>query len=70
MRGVLNMATVVAIRRNPAIREFYARLCAAGRAKKEVLTAAMRKLLTIINVMVRDQTRWDPTRSHTNAQIA
>ena len=62
--------TLVAIRRNPVIKEFYDRLCAAGKAKKVALTAAMRKLLTIINIMIRDQTRWDPTRSHTAAQIA
>ena len=70
VRSVLYMATLVAIRRNPVIKEFYDRLCAAGKAKKVALTAAMRKLLTIINIMIRDQTRWDPTRSHTAAQIA
>ena len=41
-----------------------------GQGEEVALTAAMRKLLTIINIMVRDQTRWDPTRSHTAAQIA
>ena len=70
VRSVLYMATLVAMRRNPVIKEFYDRLCAAGKAKKVALTAAMRKLLTIINIMIRDQTRWDPTRSHTAAQIA
>ena len=69
VRSVLYMATLVAIRRNPVIKEFYDRLCAAGKAKKVALTAAMRKLLTIINVMIRDQARWDPTQHHT-AQIA
>ena len=69
VRSVLYMATLVAIRHNRVIKEFYDRLCAAGKAKKVALTAAMRKLLTIINVMIRDQARWDPTRHHT-AQIA
>ena len=64
VRRVLYMATLVAIQKNPAIKEFYDRLCAAGKAKKVALTAAMRKLLTIINVMIRDQTPWDPTRHH------
>ena len=69
VRSVLYMATLVAIRRNPVIKEFYDRLCAAGKAKKVALTAAMRKLLTLINVMIRDQARWDPTRHHAS-QIA
>ena len=60
---------LVAIRRNPVIKEFYDRLCAAGKAKKVALTAAMRKLLTLINVMIRDQAPWDPTQHHP-AQIA
>ena len=67
-RSVLYMATLVAIRHNRVIKEFYDRLCAAGKAKKVALTADG-KLLTIINVMIRDQARWDPTRHHT-AQIA
>ena len=70
VRRVLYMATLVAIRCNPAIKEFYDRLCAAGKAKKVALTAAMRKLLTIINVMIRDQTPWDSTRHHAAAEIA
>ena len=70
VRSVLYMATLVAIRRNPVIKSFYDRLCEAGKAKKVALTAAMRKLLTILNVMMRDQTRWDPTRRHTAAQTA
>ncbi len=69
VRSALYMATLVAIRRNPVIKEFYDRLCAAGKAKKVALTAAMRKLLTLINVMMRDQTRWDPRR-HYASQIA
>ena len=69
VRSALYMATLAAIRYNPVIKEFYGRLCGAGKAKKVALTAAMRKLLTIINVMMRDQTPWDPTRRQ-NAHIA
>tara|TARA_B100001971_G_C17744883_1_gene312502 strand:+ start:208 stop:399 length:192 start_codon:yes stop_codon:yes gene_type:complete len=56
------MATLVATRFNPVIKAFYTRLCEAGKPKKVALTASMRKLLTILNVMVRDQAHWDPTR--------
>ena len=54
VRAVLYMATMVACRFNPTIKAFYARLVAAGKPKKVALVAAMRKLLTIINAMVRD----------------
>lgn len=54
VRAVLYMATMVACRRNPTIKAFYARLVTAGKPKKLALVAAMRKLLTIINAMVRD----------------
>lgn len=62
VRGVLYMATLVATRRNPIIRAFYERLCAAGKAKKVALTACMRKLLTILNVMVKNNTHWDEAK--------
>ena len=52
------MGTLVAARWNPVIRAFYLRLVAAGKPKKLALVACMRKLLTILNVMVRTQTRW------------
>jgi transposase len=42
------------------IREFYERLLAAGKEKKVALTACMRKLLTILNAMVKHQQRWQP----------
>jgi len=48
----------VATRRNPVIRTFYQRLCQAGKAKKLALTACMRKLLTILNAMVKSRTPW------------
>jgi transposase len=52
------MAMLVATRRNPVIRTCYQRLCQAGKAKKLALTACMRKLLTILNAMVRSNTLW------------
>lgn len=61
VRSALYMATLVACRYNPVIRAFYRRLCGAGKPKKVALVASMRKLLTILNVMVRDQSSWDPT---------
>ena len=48
------MATLVATRHNPVIKSFYTRLLAAGKAKKLALVACMRKLLTIVNAMLRD----------------
>ncbi len=58
VRGALYMATLVATRYNPAIRVFYQRLVAAGKKRKVALTAAMRKLLTILNAMVKHQQPW------------
>ena len=58
VRGVLYMGTLVATRRNAIIRAFYQRLLAAGKPKKLALVACMRKLLTILNTMVRTQQRW------------
>lgn len=58
LRGVLYMGALVAARYNPVIRAFYLRLVAAGKPKKLALVACMRKLLTILNVMVRTRTRW------------
>ena len=60
VRSVLYMATLTAVRFNPVIAHFYQRLTAAGRPKKVALTAAMRKLLTILNAMLRDQRPWQP----------
>ena len=59
VRSVLYMAAVTASRCNPVIRAFYERLVKAGKAKKVVLTACMRKLLTILNAMARDASSWD-----------
>lgn len=59
VRAVLYMATLVATRFNPTLRAFYQRLCAAGKPKKLALTACMRKLLTILNALVRKNTPWE-----------
>ena len=58
VRAVLYMGALVAARCNPVIRAFYQRLCAAGKAKKVVLTACMRKLLIILNAMLKHRTPW------------
>jgi transposase len=55
------MAALVATQRNPVIKAFYQRLLIAGKPQKVALTACMRKLITILNVMVRDQRHWNPT---------
>lgn len=61
IRRVLYMATVAAIKFNPVIRVFFQRLVVAGRPGKVALTAAMRKLLTILNAMLRDRRPWQLT---------
>jgi transposase len=61
IRRVLYMATLSAIKHNPAIRLFHHRLVTAGRPGKVAITAAMRKLLTILNAMLRDRRPWQPT---------
>jgi transposase len=58
VRGALYMATLVATRRNPVIRDFYNRLMAKGKLFKVALVACMRKLLTILNSMIKHKTRW------------
>lgn len=58
VRSMLYMAAFTATRHNPVIKEFYERLMAKEKPFKVVMTACMRKLLTIINIMVRDNTPW------------
>jgi transposase len=60
VRRVLYMATLTAIRHNPRIRTFYQRLRTTGHPGKVALTAAMRKLLTMFNAMIRDHRPWLP----------
>ncbi len=57
-RAALYMGALVVTRRNPVIRAFYDRLVAAGKPKTLALTACMRKLLTILNAMMRTNTTW------------
>jgi len=58
VRATLFMATLVAVRHNPTLRGQYQRLLAAGKCKMVALVACMRKLLTILNAMVRDRKPW------------
>ena len=60
VRATLYMATLTATRYNPVIRAFYERLCASGKAKKVAITAFMRKMLTILNSMLRHHAAWQP----------
>ncbi len=60
IRSKLYMGTVVAIRFNPVIEAFYKRLLAAGKKPKVAITACMRKLLTILNAMIKNSTSWNP----------
>jgi transposase len=60
IRAVLYMAALTATRCNPAIAAMYGRLIAAGKPAKVALTACMRKLLTILNAVIRDQKPWQP----------
>ena len=60
VRAVLYMATLTASRHNPLIRAFYQRLRAAGKEFKVAIVACMRKLLTILNAMLKTNTPWKP----------
>jgi len=56
VRRVMSMAAVVATQHNPVVKSFYQRLVEAGKPKKVALTACMRKLLLILNAMIRHRT--------------
>ena len=58
VRAALYMATLSATRYNPLIRQFYIRLCGKGKLKKVALVACMRKLLTILNAMLKQNSPW------------
>ena len=60
VRAVLYMAALTASRYNPIIKAFYHRLCGVGKARKVALPACMRKLLIILNSMVKHQQTWAP----------
>jgi transposase len=63
VRAVLYMATVASIRFNPTIKAFHARLIEKGKLPKIALVACMRKLLTILNAIMRDRRPWNPQLS-------
>jgi transposase len=58
VRAVLYMGALVAARHNPVLKAFYQRLRQAGKAPKVALTACMRKLLTMLNAMLKHHTPW------------
>jgi transposase len=60
IRATLYMAALSASRTNPVLRPFYQRLVSNGKEKKVALTACMRKLLTMLNAMMRDNKSWNP----------
>ena len=60
VRAALYMSTLAATRFNPPIKAFYDRLIRAGKLPKVALTACMRKLLTILNAMVKNHQPWQP----------
>ena len=70
LRTALSMATLAATRFNPAIREFYQRLSAVGKVKKVALVACMRKLLTILNAIVKSGTPWNEKMNVMKAENA
>ena len=70
VRTALYMATLSAMQYNPAIAPLYRRLVAAGKPKKVAMVACMRKLLIILNAMVRDGATWDAARYQAAAQNA
>ena len=67
VRSVLYMAAITARTHNPVIREFAKRLEAAGKPFKVVITACMRKLLVILNAMIKNKTKWSPKKCLANA---
>lgn len=64
VRTALYMAALVATRFNPVIKAFYIRLVDAGKPKKVALVACMRKLLTILNAMLRKNEEWNESYHH------
>lgn len=69
VRAALYMGTLAATRCNPVIEAFYHRLLGAGKPTKVALTACMRKLLTILNCMVKRRTHWCPPHIQTTALL-
>ena len=63
VRAALYMGALVATRHNPQIKEFYERLLGAGKPRKVALVACMRKLLIILNAMLKNRTPWRRTQT-------
>ena len=61
VKAALYMGALVAVRHNPILKEFYEKLLSAGKPKKVALVACMRKLLSILNAVMRDRAPWRPT---------
>jgi transposase len=61
VRATLYMAALVGVRHNPVLKAFYHRLLSLGKPKKVALVACMRKLLTILNAMLKHKTPWHPS---------
>lgn len=59
VRAVLYMSTLVAVRLNPSLREFHQRLRRAGKSPKMALTACMRKLIVILNALLKNELPFD-----------
>ena len=68
VRRILYMATLSAVRTNPVINSFYNRLRQAGKSHKVAMTACMRKILVILNAMIKNQTFWQPTYQMLNSE--
>jgi transposase len=67
LRAALYMATLAAVRCNPVIARYYQRLTGAGKEHKVAMVACMRKLLTILNAMVKNHTSWNPALCAANS---
>ena len=67
VRSALYLAALSAVRHNPALRAFYERRLAAGKAKELALTAAAHKLLTIADTILRSKRPWDPAKAGARA---
>jgi transposase len=73
VRGVMYMSAVCAIRHNPILKSFAERLRAAGKLPKVIIVAAMRKLVSILNAMVRDHLSWEQlelVKQHNRSKLA
>jgi transposase len=64
VRGALFMGAMVAVKHNPVLKAFHERLIAAGKSKMIALIAVARKLLTILNAILRDRKPWNTEQTH------